>query len=158
MKAKILPIAVLLCAAAAVVMTVMIFAGGQEKDFTPPPFEQNATAGVPSVPEDAGYAEADAEAFRFSAAANLQVQDGKVDIWLTNPSDNDVWMKVRIISAENEILGESGILKQGEYVQSVVLDTVPQGSTDVSLKIMAYEPDTYQSAGAAVLKTKLNVS
>lgn len=158
MKGKLLPIAALLCAAAAVIMAVMLFTGGEEKNFTPPAFDESAQTGVPSVPEDAGYAQADAEAFQFAAAGSLQVRDRSVDVWLTNPAGNGVWLKVRILDENGQTLGESGLVKENEYVQSVTLDTIPQNSGNVSLKIMAYEPDTYYSAGAAVLNTKLRIS
>ncbi len=158
MKSKILPITVALCAFLALVLVFMLLTGGKEKDFTPPPFEQNAMAGVPDVPQEAGYAQADAEAFQFAAAGNLQVQEESVDVWLTNPAGNSVWLKARILDENGQILGESGLVKEGEFVQTILLDTVPKHSMEVSLKIMAYEPETYYSAGAAVLKTTLMVS
>ena len=158
MKSKILPITVALCALLALVLVLILLTGEKEKDFTPPPFEQNAMAGIPKVPQEAGYAQADAEAFQFAAAGNLQTQDGSVDVWLTNPEGNDIWLKARILDKNGQVLGESGLVKEGEYVQTILLDTVPEHSTEVSLKIMAYEPQTYYSAGAAVLKTTLVVS
>ena len=158
MKSKILPITVALCAFLALVLVFMLLTGEKEQNFTPPPFEQNAMAGVPNVPQEAGYAQADAEAFQFAAAGNLQVQEGSVAVWLTNPTGNSVWLKARILDENGQILGESGLVKEGEYVQTILLDTVPERSIDVSLKIMAYEPETYYSAGAAVLKTTLVVS
>ena len=37
------------------------------------------------------------------------------------------------------------------------LDTVPRETTAVTLKVMAYEPETYYSAGAASLRTVLQI-
>ena len=74
-------------------------------------------------------------------------------IWLTNPESNEVWLKVRVLDAGSNILGETGLVRPGEYVQTVELTTIPRPGTSITLKIMAYEPDTYYSAGAASLNT-----
>lgn len=64
---------------------------------------------------------------------------------------------MRILDEAGNILGESGLLRPGEYVRAVRLEKIPKQPTPVSLKIMAYEPETYYSAGSAVLKTTLKV-
>ena len=156
MKKGILPAVAVLCAAA-IVMVAALTRGGGQQGFTPPPFEPEAQSGQPTVPQDAGYGELDARAFRFSAAGELLALDGEVEVWLTNPAENTVWLKVRILDEAGNILGESGLLRPGEYVRAVELRQIPQQPTPVSLKIMAYEPETYYSAGSAVLKTTLKV-
>ena len=40
----------------------------------------------------------------------------------------------------------------------MTLTTVPEQTVPVLLKIMAYEPDTYYSAGSVVLQTQLRVA
>ena len=46
-------------------------------------------------------------------------------------------------------------MKSNEYVQTVTFDTVPESGAAIRLKIMAYKPDTYYSAGAATLNTTM---
>ena len=58
-----------------------------------------------------------------------------------------------ILAVNPNILGETGLVRPGEYVQTVALTTIPKSGTPITLKIMAYEPDTYYSAGAASLNT-----
>ena len=157
MKKGILPAVAVLCAAAIVVMVVVLTRDSGQQGFTPPPFEPAAQSGQPTVPQDAGYGELDARAFRFSAAGELLALDGEVEVWLTNPAENTVWLKVRILDEAGNILGESGLLRPGEYVRAVRLEQIPKQPTPVSLRIMAYEPETYYSAGSAVLKTTLKV-
>lgn len=123
-----------------------------------PPFDPAAQNGVPDVPEDTGYGQLDAQSYRFSAAGALTVRDGAVDIWLTDPADSTVWLKVRLLTEDGAVLGESGLLRPGQYVRSVTLTTVPEQTVPVILKIMAYEPDTYYSAGSVVLQTQLRVA
>lgn len=144
-----------LCAVALVCMLLALLCGGGG-GFTPPPFDLAAKQGVPSVPDTAGYSELDAQAYRVSVAGALSVQpDSTVDVWLTNPADNAVWLKVRLLDESGAVLGESGLLRCGEYVQSVALTTVPKATAPVTMKLMAYEPDTYYSAGSVLLQTQL---
>lgn len=159
MNKRILVITAVLCAVSVAVMILALTVGNQtESSFSPPPFDSAAQTGVPTVPQNAGYGEMDAKAFRFSAAGGLTTESGRVDVWLTNPTDNSVWLKARILDKSGKTLGESGLIRPGEYVQSVKLDIIPKESAEISLKIMAYEPDTYYSAGSAILNTVLKVA
>lgn len=146
----------------AVMAAVLAMTGNQDggtERFTPPPFETEAVRGEPEVPEDLGYSPLDIPgAYRVSLCGRVVEEEGRADVWFTNHKENRVWMKVRALDARGNILGETGLLKPGEYVQSVDLAGTKGALTDgmeLQLKIMAYEPDTYQSAGAAVLNTTL---
>ena len=68
-----------------------------------------------------------------------------------------MWLKVRILDVGGNILGETGLVRPGEYVQTVALTTIPKPGTPITLKIMAYEPDTYYSMGAGTLNTTVSV-
>lgn len=157
MKKLLLPAAVIICAAAAIIMLIMLLSSNSSKGFSPPPFDPAAQSGMPEVPESAGYGDLDAGDFKFYAASILNAADGQTDIWLTNPADNNIWLKVRILDKNENLLGETGLIKPGEYVRSIKLDTIPDKTAKITLKIMAYEPDTYKSAGALTLNTDLTV-
>ena len=152
-KNYILPLAAVLCA---VSLAVMVFALTRQEvqtkmgEFTPPPFDSAAVVGTPEVPDGLGYNELDCQVYKVSLCGKLNA-DG--DIYLTNPESNEVWLKVRILDVGGNILGETGLVRPGEYVQTVALTTIPKSGTPITLKIMAYEPDTYYSAGAASLNT-----
>jgi hypothetical protein len=70
--------------------------------------------------------------------------------------DNQVWVKVKVIDADGNRLGETGLLRPGEYVESVQLSTDATSGL-VTLHIMGYEPDTYYSAGSVDFETTLNM-
>ncbi len=139
-------------------LVVMIFALTAQKqpqaasEFTPPPFDSEAVVGTPAVPDGLGYNELDCQAYKVSICGKLS-ENG--DIWLTNPENNEVWLKVRVLDENGIVLGETGLVRPGEYVQTVKLTSVPKSGTPVTLKIMAYEPETYYSAGAASLNTTM---
>lgn len=144
-----------------IVLMILVLAipgGGPEPEFVPPPFEENALPGVPEVPDNLGWGEVNAKAFRASLCGVIIAEDGKADIWLTNPETNGVWLKLRVLDADGNILGETGILRPGEYVQSVALTKALEEGEAIGLKLMAYEPGTYYSAGSAVLNTTIQTA
>ena len=124
-------------------------------DFTPPPFEENAETGVPEVPEGLGYSAPYKEgmAYRFSVCGNVTAEGENAVVYLTNPAENSVWLKLRVLDENGKTLGETGLLRPGEYVRCVTFSSVPSAGAKVKLKIMGYEPETYQSAGSATLNT-----
>ena len=125
----------------------------REAAFVPPPFAEDAETGTPEVPEDLGWQELDAEAFRFSVCGVFAPEDGHADVWLTDPADSAVWLKLRVLNEEGDTLGETGLIRPGEYVRSVALDVLPADGDPIILKVMAYEPETYYSAGVVSLNT-----
>lgn len=121
--------------------------------FVPPPFEKNAVYGKPDVPQEIEWNEIDTRMYKASVCCVVTLKSNKADIWFTNPESNSVWIKLRVLDQNANILGETGLLYPGEYVKTLYFDSVPQSGETVELKIMAYEPETYYSAGSAVIKT-----
>ena len=151
-----LPLLVAICIASVAVMLYVLCR--PQPTFVPPPFEAAAVSGTPeNVPETLGYASLDATAYQLALCGAPTVQDEAATLYFTNPAGNAVWLKVRVCTTDGTLLGESGLLKPGEYVESVPLDVLPTGDTPVVLKVMAYEPDTYRSAGAVSLSTTLKI-
>lgn len=126
-------------------------------EFTPPPFEQNAVSGTPKVAQELGYSSPYKEGmtYRFSVCGNVMTEGNEAVVYLTNPAENEVWMKLRVLDENRNVLGETGLIKPGEYVKSVALNTLPDAGTKISLKIMGYEPETYRSAGSVALNTAI---
>lgn len=146
----------LAAAVCAVSLGAMIFAlgrTGETADFVPPPFEADAETGTPEPPEDLDWQELDAEAFRFSVCGVFAPENGRADVWLTDPAESEAWLKLRVLDTEGTILGETGLIRPGEYVRSVALDTMPEEGEAVIMLVMAYEPETYHSLGSASLNT-----
>lgn len=155
----ILPLAAVLCVLS---LAVMVFALTRQEvqtemeEFTPPPFDSTAVVGTPAVPDGLGWQELDAKAYKAGICGQFIPKGNTADVWLTNTESNTVWLKVRVLDGNGNILGETGIIKPGEYVQSVTLDTAPKTGKPIVLKIMAYQPDTYYSEGAVSLNTTIS--
>lgn len=154
----------ILGAVLAVLVVVMLAAlcltQNRKAAFTPPPFEANAVAGTPDVPEELGYSSPYKEgmAYRFSVCGNVTAEGSNAVVYLTNPEENNVWLKLRVLDADGNILGETGLLRPGEYVRCAALSAVPPAGAAITLKVMAYEPETYYSAGSAALATTMGTA
>ena len=121
--------------------------------FVPPPFEAAAEIGTPQIPDGLGWQELDAKAYKVGLCGEL-IPDGQaVDVWFTNPESNTIWMKLRLMDSKGNLLGETGLIRPGEYVRSVTLSTVPTAGSALVMKVMAYEPETYTSAGVVSMQT-----
>lgn len=129
-----------------------------QAEFVPPPFEENAIDGVPQdVSEDLWYSSLDAGAYTVALCGLPTTTGQEATLYFTNPAENDVWLKVRVYTEQGTMLGESGLLKPGQYVEKIRLKETLRETTPILLKVMAYEPDTYRSAGAVTLRTELNI-
>ena len=144
----------------AVALIIMIVAlsipkEAQRGEFVPPAFEAAAVTGTPEVPDGLGYSAPyqDGMAYRFAVCGNVLMDDRQALVYFANPAENETWTKLRIYDENGNVLGETGLIKPGEYVQYVMLNQELAPGTPIKLKIMGYEPDTYLSAGSVVLNT-----
>ena len=150
--------------ACAIALTVMVIAlcmtgGAEQKPFESPPFDTNAVTGEPSVSETLGYSVLYQEgmSFKVGICGNVRISKSTADVYFTNVSDNDLWLKLRVLNSEGDIIGESGLIKPGEYLKSVELSSSVTASERITLKVMSYEPDTYYSLGAITLTPALSI-
>lgn len=129
------------------------------QEFVPPEFDSGAAEGTPSVPSDMGYLEVYKEGMSFNAfiCGEVNIKDGKADIYFTNPEKNTLWMKLRIFDENGKVIAETGLIKPNEYIKTVSFDTVPKNNSKITMKIMTYESNTYYSGGAVSLNTTAKI-
>lgn len=152
-----LPLVVCACVLSILVMIVTLcYPKSEMGEFVPPSLDEAAQTGIPVVPDGLGWQELDATAFKVSVCGKVIPNGTSVDVWLTNPESNTVWLKLRVLDKNGTILGETGLIRPGEYVQSVTLNTVPKVGTKIVLKVMSYQQDTYYSEGAVTLDTTIS--
>lgn len=156
-RSRLLTVSAVFCLLSIFVMGTVLCLTDREisAPFVPPEFDPAAQVGSPSVPEDLNYREVYREGMGFSSkvCATVTAEGNTAVIYFTNPKENTVWLKLRMMAADGTVLGETGLIRPGEYVRSVVLKGVPVSGSGIKLKIMAYEPETYHSEGSAVLNT-----
>ena len=152
-----------LIAAALITLVVLLLARdsmAKVGEFVAPPFDAEAKAGEPAgLDESLGYKRMDIEnAFSFAMCGKLFLKEGRVNAYFTNPEDNGVWLLVKVYDESGKkLLGQSGIIKNGEYVEKITLSDPPEKTAPVVFKIYSYEPETYYSMGSASGKFTLNV-
>lgn len=157
---KFVYVAAALCAVSLLSLLLCLhLTSGRQGEFVPPPFDAAAEQGLPEVPDSLGWAEIRQEGMEFTAAVCgvFAAEDGKADVYFANTSEGAAWLKLCVMNADGEVLGETGLIKPGEYVRSVTLDILPEDGSAVTLRIMAYEPETYYSLGAVKLNTTASV-
>ena len=158
MKNKyVLPLLSGVCVLAVIGMILALTLGGNGKkqaEFSPPPFDDTVQSGMPEV-SDESYTKVYQDGMSFTAyvCGKVSIKNGSADVYFTSVADNTVWLKLRITDEAGNILGETGLLKPDEYVKAIKFDTAPDNGAKIKLKIMAYEPETYYSAGSVSLNT-----
>ena len=154
---KLLWVAIVICLTALATMTIIMSRPEKVlvKEFVPPAFEENAEVGIPDVPDNLGWSELDAKVYKVSVCGKIKLNEKAADVWFMNSEENNVWLKLRVLDSGNNIIGETGVIKPGEYVRSVQLETLPENGDEIVLKVMGYEIDTYYSAGSIIVNTKV---
>lgn len=125
----------------------------KKAEFIPPAFEEKAMIGIPDVSEEHGYTQLYRDGMAYSVyICGVPHVDGiNLNVYFTNTEQNDCYLKLRVIDENDNILGETGLLKPGEYVEAVKLKKKLGKGTSVKLKVMSYDTETYESLGAVVL-------
>lgn len=160
---KVLRISAICCAAALVMLlSVMIWTGtnsGKKAEFVPPAFDQLAVDGEPTVPDDAGYTPLRVEqGYMFYVCGSIKYTNGGADVYLTSPKDNRVWLMMRAYDEKGKVIGETGLIRPGQYLKSISLNKEYKQDANIKLKVIAYQPDTYYSMGNVDLNMKLKVA
>lgn len=147
-----------ICLAMLIAMCIILSVTGKptEIPFTPPPFDTAAQNGTPTVPDGLGYSVVYKEgmAYRASVCGEILIDaQGRAKVYLTNPESNTLWIKLRILDETGKTLGETGLIKPGQYLEEVTFQTLPKPNDKIVLKLMSYQPETYYSGGSVSLTT-----
>lgn len=159
-RKRLLAVTALLCVLSIGVMAIALVQPVDSVDggFVAPPFDSGAIEGVPVVGDGLGWSEIETPEYKLSVCGVLVLPETtkgngvKADVWFTNPDANEVWLKLRVLDSDGGVLGETGLLKPGEFVQSIELWSLPAEGDAVVFKVMAYQPETYYSEGSVGLK------
>lgn len=135
---------VLLCIA--VSLGYIRFAQGY-RVFRAPEHELAAAGGLPDATQ--GWQELPVkEGYTIGLETAPAFLSGGLQVNLANYAGNAVWILARVYQ-EEELIGQTGILYQGEYVAQVPCEKTVSAGDTVMLHIIAYEPETYHSEGVA---------
>ena len=121
----------------------------QPMALTHPDFEPAAQTGVPQVEAQYGYSTLTVDETYQVRLCGVPANDGQnVDFYLTNPEESGVWFRAEILDEGGEIIASTGVLRPGEYLKTISLNQpLTAHETPVTVRSVAYEPDTWQSRG-----------
>lgn len=126
----------------------------EKKKFVKPDFEENAVDGIPAVENfDKSVVKINEEYVIYINPVPV-IKKGKLLINFTSIDSNKILVKLRVKDSNGNIVGESGILKSGQYVEYLDIDGINIGD-EITYVIMGYEANSYLSAGTFSLKTKV---
>lgn len=160
LKKALIPILSVLCILSVTIMIIALCNDSKDEAvFVPPSFDAKTIEGTPKPPQELGWSEIyqDGMNYKVGICGRIKIDNNEADIYFSNVNTNDVWLKLRIIDEQNNIISETGLIKPNEYIKSVRFNTVPENGEKVKIKIMGYEPDTYYSVGSITLNTNIEI-
>lgn len=160
LKKALIPILSVLCILSVTIMIIALCNDSKDEVvFVPPSFDAKTIEGTPKPPQELGWSEIyqDGMNYKVGICGRIKIDNNEADIYFSNVNTNDVWLKLRIIDEQNNIISETGLIKPNEYIKSVRFNTVPENGEKVKIKIMGYEPDTYYSVGSITLNTNIEI-
>lgn len=149
----------IICVVSVLIMLLSVMLVKSEETAFLPDFEENAVSGEPDSDVVADYADITQDGMAYSVfmCEKIHVFANNADVYFTNIKENTVFLKLRLLSSDGTVLGESGIIRPGEYVKSISVSSLPIDGEQITLKILAYEPDSYYSAGSVSFNTVVYV-
>ncbi len=135
-----------------------LIATRNQTHFTPPAYDLSAKEGRPEIAHELGWGEIWQEGMEFKAGVCglVVMENSQADIYFAN-LEGIAFLKLRVLDAEGNILGETGVIRPGWYVPTVKLDSLPEDGAPITLKIMAYSPEDWSSLGSVLLNTTATV-
>ena len=126
--------------------------------YTPPKHDEMAKQGNPVPAEHYLYGSVQTEYMYYvGMAANLyQQENGDVYLYFTNPITNNVYLRCDLVDQKTKkVLYKTGYIEPGEYIEYVNNPKVSNKQYDVTVRVYAYEKDTFTSEGTTELVLKL---
>lgn len=119
-----------------------------------PKFDENAISGIPELDDD-DYKKISPEGlYNFSLLSIPKLNNNKLLLYFTNDGSNLVYLKVRIYK-DDKIIGESDLIKPGEFIEYVNVNGVRKDDT-VLIKVMSYNMNNYYSEGVVKLNVEID--
>lgn len=127
--------------------------------FAIPEFDENVVDGYPEIDVDLNHFQAVSidDGYTVSMCGKPSIdEDYRIYLYFTSPSDNVVWLRYIIYDNNGKELGESGVIKPGQYLKFSKLKRKLEEGETVIVKVISYEPETYYSHGSANIKINVN--
>lgn len=122
-----------------------------QSSFTPPPFDAGAVTGTPEIQDDsAQYRTVKiGDEILFSMCLCPKYEDGEAKLFFASDKENFAFLRVLLFDTDGNLVGESGLIKPGDYVEGLALSFTPTSDTTINAKILSYDLKEYTSMGTS---------
>lgn len=139
-----------------IIIIFLFFSIKNKSEFKEIPFDKSSSI---NIPKDINYEDsileiADGYSIYISPSPKI-VDNNYLKIDFISIETNNIWIKVRILDENDNILGESELIKPGEYLEKIKIKKNLKSQDKIIYKIMGYEKESYYSAGTISLNTKV---
>ena len=137
------------------IIILLIFNIKNKSTFVKPKFESNVST---TIPENIDYS---SQTIDISNGYSIyidgipSIKEDKLVVNFISMKDNNVWIKIRILNEDEKNIAESGLVKPGEYLESIQIDKKLSKNDNITYEIIGYEIESYLSAGTVKLNTKV---
>lgn len=131
------------------------------KRYIKPSFESMSISGTVDIDNNKyGYSVMQfSEEYKVGLCGAPEANNIGVDLYFTNPEENNVLLKCLLLDESGNTIGESGVLNPGTYVKTINFNKIIEpGNYDLTVKVLGFEPETYYSKGIVHLKTHVQVN
>ncbi len=133
---------------------VLLFNVKNDKKFIIPDIEKSVLSGIPNVDEEYKYNSMNVkDGYIISLAGKPKIINQKLYLYFTSLEENMVLFRLKVFYNGIEV-GSTGLIEPGKYIESINLKE-GKYSGKMTLKILGYENDTYQSAGTISLNLEV---
>ncbi len=128
-----------------------------QPEFVPPEFDQAAVVGTLEETDELknlGWSKLYREGMTYTVylcGGLLVNEQNQADVWFYNEPENESYLKLRVIDEQGNVVAETGLIKPGEYLQTIQFSRAVKDDEPLSIKVMGYEPETYLSSGAITI-------
>jgi len=136
-----------------VLIVILVINLKNKTTFVKPKFDKLS---VDQIPSDLNYESSALEitnGYKIYIDATPKVVDNYLNINFVSFDTNNIWIKIRVLDQNSDVIAESGLVRPGEYLQKIKLDKKVAVKSKITYVIMGYEIDTYFSEGTITLNT-----
>lgn len=157
---KVLFIIVLFVCISSFIMFLKRDAFAKKGEFVAPPKEYNAINGLPNdYSKDCMYQEAKVtDDYIIYLCAAPTIKNNKLKLYFTSIKTNKGLMKIKVLDARNNEIGECGLIEPNSYIKEIILNKELKAGDKITVRVMNYEKDTYYSLGEIKLDLFVRVA
>lgn len=156
MEKKIIRILIVLFILSVIGIGLALIYVNKKSKFVKPELDNNAVNIVENIDEILNYSELKVkDGYIIGLCSKIKVkEDRTINIYFASYQENDVYLKLRLLNENENIIAETGLIKPGQCIEEIKLDENIKYQRIIA-KIMSYNPETYCSEGSVKLKLEI---